>query len=318
MIPIKVDIEKAERYYEEFIENIWSSKTDGKIFKNYFRELSEKRCMKNTEIGRMLRDEEGLKELILLKPDEVRDLAQTFNDIFYENGAFKKECETVFDELKDLFTKAYNKLDKYAFVNFTDVRVCPYCNRAFVYEPMTEEHESNTIRKIKGQIDHFFPKSKYPILALSYFNLIPSCGVCNYVKSEKDPLEVSELKSPYEIKADEFEFTINIENTNVFSYSLNKIAKGFKVKLKAPKGNNTLFALEDIYNNHKDIAAEVLFKAKYYNEAYIESIRKTLEGIKLTDFDIYRLVFWAYKDTPGNRPLSKFISDIAKQIIRDF
>ena len=36
-----------------------------------------------------------------------------------------------------------------------------------------------SILKSKKQIDHFFPKRKYPFLALCYYNLIPSCDICN-------------------------------------------------------------------------------------------------------------------------------------------
>jgi hypothetical protein len=32
--------------------------------------------------------------------------------------------------------------------------------------------------------DHFYPKAIYPFFALYFYNLIPSCKVCNKMKSE--------------------------------------------------------------------------------------------------------------------------------------
>lgn len=68
---------------------------------------------------------------------------------------------------------------------------CPYCGADLVL--------SNC------KLDHFFPKSKYPTLALVLSNLVPSCGDCNSLyKGEIDPLdgvvcdhEIEEVCLPY-------------------------------------------------------------------------------------------------------------------------
>lgn len=42
----------------------------------------------------------------------------------------------------------------------------------------------------RGEIDHFFPKSRYPHLACHPFNLVPTCHLCNgTVKGSRDPLD---------------------------------------------------------------------------------------------------------------------------------
>lgn len=56
------------------------------------------------------------------------------------------------------------------------MKCCPYCNAEYVY----------AIRKLsrggwmnKTSLDHFLPKSKFPYLGVSIYNLIPSCTRCN-------------------------------------------------------------------------------------------------------------------------------------------
>lgn len=58
------------------------------------------------------------------------------------------------------------------------VTVCPYCNRHYTFTV-------DSTWKIRPQFDHFYPKSAYPYLALSFYNLIPCCPVCNHIKREK-------------------------------------------------------------------------------------------------------------------------------------
>lgn len=84
--------------------------------------------------------------------------------------------------------------DRYGAVNLIqnlNLTVCPYCNRSFIHNFKREDKV-----KRSSQIDHFFPKGsgKYPYLALSFYNLIPSCYSCNHAKGVK---KIN--LSPYEI-----------------------------------------------------------------------------------------------------------------------
>lgn len=58
-----------------------------------------------------------------------------------------------------------------------DVRICPFCNRIYT----TTLSDGG----IRPAFDHFYPKSVYPYLAVSLFNLIPICDICNKSKSNK-------------------------------------------------------------------------------------------------------------------------------------
>jgi hypothetical protein len=53
--------------------------------------------------------------------------------------------------------------------------VCPYCH---IHGTETEV-QTDDFKGYRPQIDHYYPKSEYPFLALSLGNLIPSCAQCN-------------------------------------------------------------------------------------------------------------------------------------------
>ncbi|MCP5523411.1 MAG: HNH endonuclease [Verrucomicrobiales bacterium] len=77
---------------------------------------------------------------------------------------------------------AKGQLDRPAFVSafarHNDLGVCPYCD--------------GTLTPSRAEVDHFYPKSEYPFLALLPENLVPACKGCNsiQVKGVQVPLEV--------------------------------------------------------------------------------------------------------------------------------
>ena len=77
------------------------------------------------------------------------------------------------------------------YVRLLDVRYCPYCNAETVETAMLPE------RIQVPDIDHIFPKDKYPLLSLSLYNLIPACNRCNSrFKKAQDMLEGWSVKHP--------------------------------------------------------------------------------------------------------------------------
>lgn len=74
-----------------------------------------------------------------------------------------------------------NTLYKYRFPrkDFAEelqVTVCPYCNRNFVH---------STDKRTMCDLEHFFDKETYSILAVSFYNLVPVCHSCNHAKGSK-------------------------------------------------------------------------------------------------------------------------------------
>ena len=105
------------------------------------------------------------------KNDEGLTYVDDFHDILYH----------IFVEM--LYEK---NLDKLQFIKKMNLKVCPYCGRNQINVASYEGK-----RDSKPPIDHFLPKSKYPFLAVSFYNLIPCCTTCNDIsnKGAFDPLE---------------------------------------------------------------------------------------------------------------------------------
>lgn len=74
------------------------------------------------------------------------------------------------------------------------LRMCPICETDTVTQKFPDE-------KYKGQIDHYFPKSQFPHLALHAHNLLPICRTCNEERGSKPPTVTTGWKSvwlPYD------------------------------------------------------------------------------------------------------------------------
>lgn len=197
-----------------------------------------------------------------------------------------------------------------------DINTCPYCNRQFT--TMVETKDKTYVR---GQLDHFYPKDKYPYLALHYYNLVPSCYNCNHGKSDDVKLN---LINPYSLTTfDSVTFSVKINNSHVLK--MKEFADGVEIEVNSTdktianmKDNIYAFHLKDLYNTHKDYVAELYFKRKLrINRVYIEKMMSFLKtnNIRLTASDQKRLITGVYTDEKdyGKRPLSKFCTDIAKQ-----
>lgn len=86
------------------------------------------------------------------------------------------------------FTNSKKEWNAYEYCKALGINVCPYCNENFILTI-----GSGKERAIRPQLDHFYPKDLYPYLSCSIFNLIPSCGNCNHIKSDK----TDEIIYPY-------------------------------------------------------------------------------------------------------------------------
>lgn len=246
----------------------------------------------------------SFEEVITAKPEKLHEIAMHYKG----NHKF------------DVMIKAYKKFtvkaddttyNAYDLAQSLNVTVCPYCNRNYTF----------TVRSKNGstrpQFDHFYDKATYPILALSFYNLIPSCPTCNASMKGRKEFSLMTHVHPYvEGFNDKAHFTLHVKDSS-FYYD----EKGFDVKLgsnnaKAQK-NIDDFALQAIYNNHKDIILELIQKSVMYNESYIEELMKNYEGTLFkNEEDLLRLIFGGYinDEDLGKRPLSKLTKDILEQL----
>ena len=152
---------------------------------------------------------------------------------------------------------------------------------------------------------------------LSFYNLIPSCILCNSRLKSTAKFSINSHLHPYKDSFNDYaKFRLKIINSKFFYDE-----KGFDLKLetsdvKAEKIKEA-FALETLYQEHKDIALELIQKAQIYNESYIDELYQKYEGTLFKNReDLLRLISGGYiedKDI-NKRPLSKLIKDISEEL----
>lgn len=136
--------------------------------------------------------EDELKKLLLSSKREMKKYIDMIGEFQEKEGEDLLEKIFKFDN----FSK---RKAAYKVLRIIDIAVCPYCNREYIM----------TIKsgKVKAQLDHYYPKKKYPYLALSIFNLVPCCSICNTAKSNLDTVK-DPILYPYE---DEFGYDISFD-----------------------------------------------------------------------------------------------------------
>ncbi|HJB45716.1 MAG TPA: hypothetical protein H9713_03255 [Candidatus Mediterraneibacter surreyensis] len=129
--------------------------------------------------------------------DHINDASYSFRRIpENENKVLSNLCNALYDEVRSGLP-AGNKTEfnvrllqtQFAQTNGALGRVCPVCVRELVF-PLGE-----------GEVDHYFPRKKYPALALHPYNLLPICSDCNGVRMKhmKSPFEASD-RGPGELR----------------------------------------------------------------------------------------------------------------------
>lgn len=249
----------------------------------------------------------NLKDLIMLKP---ADLFNKVKDLNINDPDFIDSNTPVFKLFKRVFLDyGYDEIDKHNFVSKINIDTCPYCNRNYIYT-------LDKAGKIKPEIDHFYPKDKYPLLAACYYNLVPSCQTCNGFggKHISDPYQTGAV-SPYMLNNSDF----------LFSFKLNSLARINPISGKSSidiffdkviAGNNTTFKLDTLYQKHTDHILELIVKSKLkYSEKY-RAYLHSYPGLKFSDIEIDQLILGNYSREKDihKRPLAKLYQDIGRKL----
>tara|TARA_R110000868_G_scaffold372270_1_gene636111 strand:- start:301 stop:1215 length:915 start_codon:yes stop_codon:yes gene_type:complete len=208
--------------------------------------------------------------------------------------------------------KVQSRYCGYDLAKNLDVSTCTYCNRNF----------TNTVVSRKGlkltrpQFDHYFDKSTHPFLALSFYNLIPCCSICNTSIKHGQEFNLNSHAHPYLDKiAEEFSFS--------YEYSLDPYHRnGLKIKTNVYKDRFVKkyledLKIEDVYNPHTDILFDLIKIKQSYSDKYLSILEKeVLKGLKVSKSELYRLAFGVSIEESdfGKRPFSKFKKDILKEL----
>ena len=256
---------------------------------------------------------------------------------FLEN--LKEFLDNFVDEeprLAEYLKKSYDKIDselRKKIIDSKNISVCPYCNRNYISSTYkflqcnicnqellvidgTEKECPGCKQEIKGltkvvntaQLDHFFPKDSYPLFAVSFYNLIPSCYSCNHVKFNKD------LKhSPYDssFPFDDVKFTYIPKSTDKIEIKIDSCNPDFINGIR-------ILGIEELYQSHIDVVNELIWKKEVYTKSYRDGLSKILNqtDLELSEAEVNRFItgYYTDKENYGKRPLSKMVTDISKEI----
>lgn len=310
-IPLAKDTD-VEEHYQSFAKNLKGRiervAQNGARFKNINNGQPIKPKPKQKKFLVELAVEDRLKELICAPPDKLENQIDTFTS--FDGGALN--VQSYFNRLLyAIFVRTgyEDYLDKWDFINRLNLDTCCYCNRNYTYSIAKD-------LKIKPEIDHFYPKSKYPFLGLSFYNLIPSCQTCNGLgaKKQHDPRDKG-MVSPYLLKHDHFKFTY----TPLSSEVLTSIGGSGKIRISlADKidGNTDVFRLSELYEKHEDHVLELIFKSQISYSKPHRDYLKGYNGLDITDGEIDRMLVGNYTNLAElhKRPLAKLYRDIALEL----
>lgn len=221
----------------------------------------------------------SFKLLIKTPLDALLDIEERF-------GAISKEEEVY---LTSLYEKIRRK-NGAELIKKLEIKTCLYCN---IYPILIYRDDARTVAE--ATFDHFYPKSKHPLLSICIYNLIPICNSCNQLKSTK---QIS--YSPYNQK-------YLSEHLLKFKYNLvasEEIVVILDISNDLFVQNNSILKLDNRYNSDtilqevKDIENIIKYAAK----------NNSVEDIK--NFLAYR----NYEDY-GKYTLSKLRHDIINELL---
>lgn len=190
-----------------------------------------------------------------------------------------------------------------------EVHSCYYCNIEYI----NKFEASNGEIKNSFTLDHMIDKATYPFLALSLYNLIPSCYTCNTkVKGKHEIKNLSPSDNNFDFN-EKVKFKTFLTNENLQIDKTNDIELFLKEDFSSKFDEYIkILELDARYKYHKDKVIEMINKRRNYPDSRIKELSqltyKTEEEIKQDLFGIY------LKDDLHKRPLSKLIKDISEEL----
>lgn len=257
--------------------------------------------------------------ILTAEPEQLELLAAKYKAMLTKNQLKAKVAHGVYatgQKAGQQRSKKFYELiiDKMGYKNAREILVpiisdlgiksCVYCNAQYAIGTKTG----------KGlyELDHLYPESLFPALCVSFFNLHPCCASCNNSKRDKPLNFLMYTTNSSELAP--FHLLVNWQRYNpVYSYKSLSIdlipntASDIPLKRKFEK----YFSIHGVYEMHRDIAEEAIWRLKCYDRRYIEMFKRRYGPVFSKDA-LYRFILGvrADKENVFARPLSKLIHDL--------
>jgi hypothetical protein len=249
----------------------------------------------------------SITDIIGSAPQDLLKLNRQFNALL--SGASGQPTNKTRKVIEKIFSyewfinKDNRHYNAYDLCNSLKIETCVYCNRLYTSTVITEKGENI----IRPTLDHWFPQSEYPLLTLSFYNLIPSCSPCNSSVKHAVTFDLNKNIHPYVDKdiTNEYQLHSNYD-TSLNTFKITVDSKNVKI-------SSTLKAMQiaAIYEHHQSELTDLDLLRRKYNKRYLSDLGRLL-GKRFTEKQVYRIVFGVeYEDENFyKRPLSKLKKDI--------
>jgi len=276
------------------------------------------RKIRESNLNRLLKDfiESKLEDILVSKPEDLKNI----NDLLLGHRAYKNALKP---KIKKIFNYKYftakgnNRYDAYTLAAKLQIRTCLYCNRN--YTLTVDKGSGKDDKFIRPEFDHFFDQDDYPLLALSVYNLIPSCKTCNSTLKHTAKFKLSENIHPY------VDDVISDYNYQYLPYTVSAILGGsahLGVKLiptstdailnQRIENSCEIFRLNEIFSAHSEELKDMFDIRHRFSQRYLIELVGKYEKLDFDYDDIYRIVFGTYSKEAdfSKRPFSKVKKDI--------
>lgn len=262
-----------------------------------------------------------------------------FADLSDESVVVKKYKKRLQKKTIEFLISTYKKYRETTtivkIINILKIDVCPYCNRNFM-----ENYSYKKKKYFKGDLDHHYSKDEIPALAIAFYNLVPSCKVCNHEKSDTTERtffpfyddEEKEYRFKIELYDDKVENDIitdtlikDIESKRYDSTVWQGISDNFNIRLRGVDkselnecmmNSKEVFRLEKKYNHSKEYVREIIRKTYIYPQTHKSILLNHFSEIFGDETALLESFFSYYDDEKYlySRPLSKLTKDILRQL----
>lgn len=259
-------------------------------------------------------------DLLMATPAKMKTLIRKFDTLLKDNRLLDKRLQVRTNKgarFHNIIVKAmmYEEIRQYIYPQFIrqiGIKSCVYCNAAFCVT------DRDGVAYYTA--DHWMPKSRYPYLATSFFNLVPCCFSCNRNKGD----DGGEYFCLYEDddKAELDVLHLRVPDKNVVEYIMLHDPKVLDIRLVADAEKNQSMRdtmdeklhISNLYAEHKDVAEETLWRKIAYTRSSIEALNESLKssGLSLTSEEVWRFLYGIYhdRDDMHKRPLTRLVQDI--------
>lgn len=196
------------------------------------------------------------------------------------------------------------------------IKACVYCNSQLtvVIDESLGSDGGITKYTAKFQLDHYYPKGKYPHLSIALFNLYPVCSTCNQTKSTNENVDFK----LYTDKVLKSVFSFKLDSKSKALFLLSRDIADLKITFENEFEENyvDVFKINEIYKTQLDIAEEIILKSLVYNQSYRDVLKNQYLKHRINDSLIKRFILGNYTEQSEihKRPNAKFMQDIGKEV----